>query len=160
MQARADETVRKRTRLSFTADEDDRLCLLVSKYGDDNWELIAATMATRDRRQCRERWLNYLSPAVCNGPWGPQEEALLRDKVAKMGRKWKSMEPFFPGRTDINLKNHWKQMQKLELEKCPPKLPPASNADGLFAMLAASPWQDELETVYQAGRSCQGEPLW
>jgi hypothetical protein len=69
-------------------------------------------MPHRDRRQCRERWTNYLSPAVANGPWTHEEEDLLKAKVAALGHSWRAIQPFFPGRTDINIKNHWKQMEK------------------------------------------------
>jgi hypothetical protein len=110
----ADEAHRKRKRVSFTPDEDDRLRELVSKYGETNWRRIAAKMPKRDRRQCRERWFNYLTPLVSNGPWMPEEDDLLRVKVGEFGHKWKAMQVFFPGRTDINIKNHWKQLQKVD----------------------------------------------
>lgn len=113
----------------------------------------------RDRRQCRERWMNYLSPAVYKGPWTPQEEALLRNKVNELGRRWKSMEPFFPGRTDINIKNHWKQMQPLDKQQNSPT-EPKPHGDDLFATLTSSWWQDEPEMPYPAGEYCQEDPLW
>jgi hypothetical protein len=104
---------RHRTRHAFSSEEDSHLRNLVSRFGDDAWDKIAARMPTRDRRQCRERWINYLSPTVTNGPWTNEEEDLLKNKVESLGRSWKAILPFFPGRTDINIKNHWKQMGKM-----------------------------------------------
>jgi hypothetical protein len=100
--------------MAFSPDEDDHLRELVGKYGENCWRRIAAKMPKRDRRQCRERWFNYLTPFISNGPWTPAEEALLRAKVGEHGRHWKAIQPFFSGRTDINIKNHWKRMQKEE----------------------------------------------
>jgi hypothetical protein len=159
MHSAADRKHAKRTRMSFTTDEDDRLRTLVRKYGADNWTMISAKMPRRDRRQCRERWLNYLSPAVSNGPWTPDEEQLLRDKVSELGRRWKTIEAFFEGRTDINIKNHWKQMQKMDAELAREKtrVPPLDP----FVMLAAS-WTQEKDDKKEGigADNEEQEPLW
>jgi hypothetical protein len=103
---------RPRQRLLFTPEEDERLRQLIAKHGDGDWGHIASKMPKRDRRQCRERWVHYLSPHVRNGPWMPDEENRLQQKVAELGHRWTSIQAAFPGRTDINIKNHWKQMKK------------------------------------------------
>jgi hypothetical protein len=38
-------------------------------------------MPGRTLRQCRERWLNYLSPETTNALWTVQEEKILEQKV-------------------------------------------------------------------------------
>ena len=58
----------------FTPVEDQKLRELVAKYGDNDWATVSKMMGTRNQRQCRERWTNYLSPKVSNGPWSPQEK--------------------------------------------------------------------------------------
>jgi hypothetical protein len=113
--------VGERKRKAFTPEEDDRLRALVSRLGDANWRGIAAKMPRRNRRQCRERWFNYLCPTICNAPWSTLEEDLLRTKVQECGRKWRVIQAFFTGRTDINIKNHWKHMERMDekRERCP-----------------------------------------
>jgi hypothetical protein len=103
---------KRRRRHAFTPEEDDRLRELVAKYGDGDWSLITKKMPKRDLRQCRERWINYLAPEAINGPWTPAEDLLLTDKVTELGRQWKVIAPFFPGRTDINVRNRWCHLQK------------------------------------------------
>ena len=49
-------------RIKFSHDEDQKLIKLVESYGQKNWGLIANEMPGRSQRQCRERWLNNLSP--------------------------------------------------------------------------------------------------
>lgn len=104
--------VKQKKRFAFTCDEDDRLRSLVNKYGEDNWAIIASKMKKRSTRQCRDRWVNYLSPLAVNGTWTPEEDRLLNEKVETYGRKWKFLTNFFFGRTDINIKNHYNFLQK------------------------------------------------
>lgn len=89
-----------------------------------NWQYVASQMHTkRNARQCRDRWLNYLSPSVVNGPWTPEEDNLLIQKYNDIGPYWKKIATFFPSRTDINLKSRWNWLvrqnnkQKLEFQK-------------------------------------------
>jgi hypothetical protein len=95
------------SRQKFLPGEDDMLRSLVGQYGDRNWSVIASYMKRRSARQCRERYKNYLSPAISTRPWSEEEEALLTEKVAELGQKWSQIAVFFDGRSDVNLKNRW-----------------------------------------------------
>jgi hypothetical protein len=97
-------------RHKFTKVEDELLKSLVQKYGESNWCAVAAQIKTRTPRQCRERYKNYLSPKIKNGPWTPEEEELLAKKVAEIGPKWAHISTFFAPRSDVNVKNHWTSM--------------------------------------------------
>jgi hypothetical protein len=94
-------------KIKFTHDEDVLLTDLVARYGDGDWAAVAEQMPGRNVRQCRERWFNYLSPSVTNGPWSSEDDARLLEKTREFGSRWKSLTQFFPGRTDINIKNHY-----------------------------------------------------
>jgi hypothetical protein len=81
----------------FSADEDLQLTDLVAVHGDEDWITISCLIPGRNPRQCRERWRHYLSPTVSFTPFTRDEDALLRDKYAEAGPKWKSHGHPFPG---------------------------------------------------------------
>jgi hypothetical protein len=92
-------------KVRFTPPEDIQIVELVGVYGNDDWQSIASHFSGRTARQCRERWAYYLSPSVTNGPWSPEEDALLLDKFQEFGSQWNKMRSFFQGRSHINIKN-------------------------------------------------------
>ena len=69
----------------FTPQEDQKLRDLVSRYGENDWVTISKMMGTRNQRQCRERWTNYLSPNICFAPWSSQEDELLKKLHEEIG---------------------------------------------------------------------------
>jgi hypothetical protein len=93
--------------VKFSQTEDSKLADLVAAHGDQDWASIANAMGNRSVRQCRERWMNYLAPSVINGAWSADDDALLLEKFRVYGSHWKQITSFFPGRTDINVKNHY-----------------------------------------------------
>lgn len=109
------ETVTKRKRnprKMFTPTEDSLLKDLVRRYGTYDWKSISEFVKGRGPRQCRDRYLKYLSPEVVNGPWTHEEEELLVEKYNIFGSSWKLIATFFPTRTDVNIKSKWKKMQR------------------------------------------------
>jgi hypothetical protein len=91
----------------FSTEEDERLTQIVQQFGESNWKQVASKLGTRNFRQCRERWKNYLSPTICKDPWAPEEDRLLQEKYNELGSQWCVIAKFFPSRTDVSLKNRW-----------------------------------------------------
>ena len=91
----------------FTPSEDEKLKYLVSKFGTDSWSLIGQLMQTRNARQCRERWNNYLNPTLSTEPWSFEEDQLLAKKFAELGPQWNKLSKFFNNRSDNNIRNRW-----------------------------------------------------
>lgn len=109
----------------FGPKDDARLKELVEKYGENNWKIIASKMYGRAYRQVKDRWLRYLSPEVNRNPWTQEEEDLLIRLVPTMSPHWKEIASHFSGRTDIQVKTHYKVLknrakkQITEIEQIP-----------------------------------------
>lgn len=71
-------------RRPFTAHEDATLMLLINPEVEVDWEAVAKRMDGRSARQCRERWLNYLSPSIRADPWTDFEDRVLVAKINEM----------------------------------------------------------------------------
>jgi hypothetical protein len=106
MKAIPSATARK-YRYVFAPTEDRILEAAIQRLGATDWELIARELPGRSARQCRERWLTYLSPGVNRTPWTAEEDALLFDMVQIHGPKWGRLVGFFSNRTQNNIKNRW-----------------------------------------------------
>jgi hypothetical protein len=89
----------------------------VHAIGTRDWDAVADRMNGRNARQCHDRWDNYLSPSVFTGPWTSQDKQTLTRLVAQYGSAWKRIAGFFPSRSDVNVKSHWRQMQR-RMRKC------------------------------------------
>ncbi|EAX98066.1 Myb-like DNA-binding domain containing protein [Trichomonas vaginalis G3] len=109
----------------FTQSEDDKLRLLVQVFGTSNWKKVSEYMVTRNPRQCRDRYKNYLAPHLNSSPWVPEDDAKLLALVQQNGRKWSMIAKEFPGRTDINIKSRYSLLlRQEEREKEKQKLNP------------------------------------
>ncbi|EAY14769.1 Myb-like DNA-binding domain containing protein [Trichomonas vaginalis G3] len=97
----------KTPRQKFTSEEDKRLCELVTVYGNKAWKKIAQIMQTKNTRQCRERYINYLAPNLTNGPWTQEEDYSLIQFASQMGPHWSKIAKMFPTRSDVNVKNRY-----------------------------------------------------
>lgn len=106
----------------FSIEEDDMLINLVKEYGDKSWRTISKHMPNRSTRQCRERYRNYLSPEIKNGPWTAEEDLLLEQKYLEYGPKWATIAHFFKTRSDVNIKNRWASNRHKTSRTCPQAL--------------------------------------
>ncbi|OHT12122.1 Myb-like DNA-binding domain containing protein [Tritrichomonas foetus] len=97
----------KHLKRKFTQEEDELLLSIVQKTGPCKWDKIAAAIPGRNGRQCRDRYINYLSPNVNHDEWTIEEDLLLRSKVKELGTCWSQISKYFVGRTGPALKNRW-----------------------------------------------------
>jgi hypothetical protein len=103
---------RANAKLKFMPEEDERLTELVEELGTKRWIEVSAKLKTRNPRQCRERYNNYLNPNLRHGLWTPEEDALLKRKVAELGAGWNKIGKFFVRRSDNALRNRWMMLAR------------------------------------------------
>ncbi|KAK4536821.1 hypothetical protein CDCA_CDCA09G2846 [Cyanidium caldarium] len=96
-----------RVKSSWSAEEDTALRQMVMRYGDKAWTAVASGLPGRTSKQCRERWLNQLNPAVKRDAWTFEEDEELLVLHEKCGNKWAQISKRMRGRTDNAIKNHW-----------------------------------------------------
>lgn len=98
---------KKNIKCKFTQEEDEKLKELVKVHGTSSWKLISSLMGTRNHRQCRERYKNYLDPSLRNEPWTLEEDRILVEKYADYGPKWNKIAKYFINRSDNSIRNRW-----------------------------------------------------
>lgn len=94
-----------RARRKWTKEEDEKLRLLVSTWGDgagrqSNWDKIASSFDGRSSKDCRKRWIRSLDPKLRHGKWSPTEDRILIEARERFGTSWQRISQLIPGRTD------------------------------------------------------------
>ncbi|KAJ6216216.1 hypothetical protein RDWZM_007373 [Blomia tropicalis] len=102
--------------LSWTSDEDKKLIDLVGKLGE-NWEEISKQMNGRTNRQCRDRWLNKLTPKYVVGSWTSEEDEKLTSLIKKYGTKWAQISTLMNGRTPKQCRVRWVKHVDPEIDR-------------------------------------------
>jgi hypothetical protein len=98
-------------------EEDAKLTEAVKKHGK-KWVAIAATVAGRTDKQCRNRWTQALDPANWKkGGWTPEEYTKLTAAVKEHGKHWVEVAAMVPGRTDEQCRGRW--VQTLDPDRAP-----------------------------------------
>jgi hypothetical protein len=91
----------------WTSDEDERLSASVRHWGTKNWTTIAQDVPGRNGKQCRERWVNQISPNLRQEVWTNQEDMILMQQHSLHGNAWAHIAQFLPGRPSNSVKNRW-----------------------------------------------------
>lgn len=102
---------------SWTREEDETIFRYIETHGDKDWSKLALLLPGRIGKQCRERWINHLNPAISRANWTPEEDALLIKLHNEYGNSWAKIAKSFKGRTDNCVKNRWNSTLKRRLER-------------------------------------------
>ena len=104
----SDQTfTREKRNRKFTREEDEKLKNLVKTYGEGAWSKIAEEMDGRNRKQVRERYINFLKKERVVTEFTPEEDATILQFVQENGRKWSSLAELRVGKTPKMIKNRY-----------------------------------------------------
>lgn len=92
---------------NWTLDEDNLLRQWVAKHGATEWTSCAQVIKGRNGKQCRERWVNILDPAVKIGSWSDEEQQSILNAMKEHMTSWSTISKLLPGRTENSIKNYF-----------------------------------------------------
>ncbi|EQC29886.1 hypothetical protein SDRG_12430 [Saprolegnia diclina VS20] len=111
---------RKRNQVPWSESEDATLAQLVARDAP-SWLHVAANLPGRTDLQCRQHWNQVLQPTLKKGKntWSPEDDALLRAKVAELGSAWTEIAKSFPGRLGKQCRERYRNHADPSLTKAP-----------------------------------------
>lgn len=124
---------KKIKRTKFTKKDDEILCSLVEKYGENEWTLVAKHMTNKNSRQVRDRWKNYLNPTLNCNEWSYEEDGLLISKFNEFGPRWKKISLNFPNRSINSVRNRLIKIMNNKKIKYSPLASNKQSQTSLFA---------------------------
>lgn len=101
---------------NFTPEEDTQLAELVKTHGETKWSFIASIMKKWNRKQLRERYINFIKGKSSAVNFSPTEDAIILEHIKNHGHTWKNLASKLPGRSPIAIKNRY---YKVFLKKTP-----------------------------------------
>lgn len=98
-------------------EEDGALRAAYEVYGGGKWAKIQQHVLGRTDIQCRERYMNVLTPSLATGPWTRQEVERLEELVEEHGEKWGVIASLMNGRTDNQCARRWRMNKEEDKRK-------------------------------------------
>ena len=97
---------------------EDEMLSNILKKGVEKWGQIANLLnkeihkglKIRTGKQCKERWNNYLNPAVNRGAWTVEEDVRILENYKNHGNKWSVISKAIANRTESSVKNRIKSL--------------------------------------------------
>jgi hypothetical protein len=73
------------------------------------WADLAPRLPGKSGKQIRDRWINYLNPAINHLPFSREDDLLLWEGHKKLGKRWVEISDkvFNSSRPENHIKNRW-----------------------------------------------------
>lgn len=94
-------------KIKWTHEQDEQLREAARICGVGIWNAVAARVPGRTGKQCRERWIGQIAPAVSKDAWTPEEDETLIRAHRLAGNRWTAIAEHLPGRPALSIKNRW-----------------------------------------------------
>jgi hypothetical protein len=96
----------------WSSEDDYKLKNYIIKNGPFNWSAVSTHLVNRTPKQCRERWLNHLDPALIKSEWTEEEDKKIISLQKEHGNQWVIIASSFLGRTDNDVKNRYHLLKR------------------------------------------------
>jgi len=90
----------------WTPEEDDEVRKLVNLHGQQ-WSYISNIIKTRNGKQIRDRYLNYINPSTKHNEFSEEEDEIIKKLYLKHGSRWSYIAQYCNGRTGDLIKNRF-----------------------------------------------------
>jgi hypothetical protein len=115
---------KRKAKTKFTREEDEIIVKCVESMKKNNktisWNEVASHLSSRTNKQIRERYLYFLDSNIIRTPLSSSDFELLAKLVIDNSYlpriPWRKISTFFPGRSDIFLKNQYDQIKRKMLK--------------------------------------------
>nr|XP_039257094.1 uncharacterized protein LOC120333788 [Styela clava] len=109
---------KKVSKARWTQQEDEKLRVLVEKYGMEDFQRISTFYNDRSDVQCLQRWQKVLSPELVKGPWTKEEDERVIELVKKYGpKKWSLISKHLKGRIGKQCRERWHNHLNPDIKK-------------------------------------------
>ncbi|OMJ83695.1 hypothetical protein SteCoe_14396 [Stentor coeruleus] len=125
----------------WTLQEDLALIDLINTIGCNRWTRISNEMSNkygilnRSPKQCRDRWVNNVDPAIVKNIWTKEEDDILFDKYSIFGNKWCKISKFLHRRCGNSIKNRFYSIVRINLRKYNKSIPEEYKLKGSLKFL-------------------------
>ncbi|EKE40627.1 hypothetical protein ENUP19_0211G0020 [Entamoeba nuttalli] len=99
--------VARKPACNWSIEEDRKLLDAVNKFGKSRWVAIAEFVGSRSRKQCRERYINHISPMIDTSEWTPKEDSVIIQGHGKYLNSWSKIANMLKGRTAHAVRNRY-----------------------------------------------------
>ncbi|ELP84481.1 transcription factor MYB59, putative [Entamoeba invadens IP1] len=123
---------KRKSPTSWSESEDFLLKQAVETFGDGHWVEVSQHVGTRSRKQCRERYINFVNPDINTAPWKQSEDKIIIDMYMRNGNKWTLMNKLLPGRTARAIRNRQRVLFFLKQNYKEIKDTPEKHLSGCF----------------------------
>ena len=122
----------------WTLEEEERLGKLAKDLNYD-WKRVAEHFYYRSPTEIEDRWVKRFDLNVKKTPWTQEEDTVVITMVEKLGKNWKEVSKYVPGRLPNTIKNRfYSTINKFRVKpKCEiiTKIPEPSDDDLLLDSL-------------------------
>ena len=112
-----------------------------------DWQAIGRKVVTRTGKQCRERWINHLSPEISKAKWTAEEDCILLRLGRRFPNSWAYIARYLPNRSQNHVKIRWKSLTR------PSKLKKASATNvplgSLIDQMDSQLWGEKAQVKYE-----------